>query len=626
MGEPEAGPIKTGPMSQKLFGLPAIRPRRTKPRGFISLRLRLVAGILLLAATTILLLGLAGHLLPDNHLLIIILIILLAALLSALALIAFTQPLTRLTKVAERIALGDLWSQIPETGDEFGILARALNTMITELRRNQAGMEATIAQQTAELAAASEQIKKRDNQFHAINEVTRTIAGGGDAVTSGGEASFHDPDDLLYRVTELISRSFGFYYVGLYLLDKTGEWAVLQATNRKDGEDGNESGSSSKDSAWKPSVAIRDEVADGSATDGDAKDWQRQPMPVPGYRLNIKATDLIGEAIRCGEPRTAVRSDRYWLPGDNPRAEDGDAPVSAEPDLAQALKTAETAAPHLPYARSAIVLPLKSGARVIGAIDIQTMERLALQEEDLTILGTLASQVAIAIENARLVQEYSYSLAEIQILHRQTLQEAWTRVVKEGKRSGYIYQNGKLTPLAGDPNEQTRGDLTYSDNRPDETPGEHGGPAPGASLTVPITVRGQTIAMLDLGETLQGRRWTEEEINLVETVADQVGLAMENARLLEETQRRAEREHLVSEITTRLRESNDPDVILQIAARELRTALHAAQAQILLPPEKQVVDTQIVEASEEQTVPQTTIASQMIKAKSLRKTGTGDGV
>jgi GAF domain-containing protein len=67
-------------------------------------------------------------------------------------------------------------------------------------------------------------------------------------------------------------------------------------------------------------------------------------------------------------------------------------------------------------------------------------------------------------------------------------------------------------------------------------------------------------------------------------VADQVGQALENSRLLEETQRRAEREHLVSEITTKLRASNDPQIILQTAMKELREALRVKRTHFIEPP------------------------------------------
>jgi GAF domain-containing protein len=101
-------------------------------------------------------------------------------------------------------------------------------------------------------------------------------------------------------------------------------------------------------------------------------------------------------------------------------------------------------------------------------------------------------------------------------------------------------------------------------------------------LIVPITLRGQVIGIIKLQDVDQTRVWDQEEIIWIKSIADQIGLALENARLLETTQRRAEREYLVGQISTKLRASNDPQVILQTAVAELRKALHAQKAQVII--------------------------------------------
>jgi GAF domain-containing protein len=106
-------------------------------------------------------------------------------------------------------------------------------------------------------------------------------------------------------------------------------------------------------------------------------------------------------------------------------------------------------------------------------------------------------------------------------------------------------------------------------------------------------VRGQWIGSLQLGEDQQSRTWSEEDLHLIRAVADQVGQALENSRLLEETQRRAEREHLVSEITTKLRASNDPQVILQTAMKELREALRVKRTHFIEHPTTPNTETEV---------------------------------
>ena len=69
-----------------------------------------------------------------------------------------------------------------------------------------------------------------------------------------------------------------------------------------------------------------------------------------------------------------------------------------------------------------------------------------------------------------------------------------------------------------------------------------------------------------------------------------MALSAENARLFEETTARADRERLVSEITSKIRSNNDPQSMIQTAIQELRAALGASRVDVVpqLPtsPEK----------------------------------------
>jgi len=94
-----------------------------------------------------------------------------------------------------------------------------------------------------------------------------------------------------------------------------------------------------------------------------------------------------------------------------------------------------------------------------------------------------------------------------------------------------------------------------------------------AALAVPLKVRDQMIGILDLHKADDDSGWTLEETALVETLADQFGQALESARLFQDTQLRAERERLVSEITAQMRASLDMEAVLQTSAAEIRMAL-----------------------------------------------------
>ncbi len=244
--------------------------------------------------------------------------------------------------------------------------------------------------------------------------------------------------------------------------------------------------------------------------------------------------------------------------------------------------------PELPNTHSEIALPLKIGDKVIGALDVQSEKPNDFDEEDVVVLSTMADQVAIAIENARLFSETNNAFIELQTLHGQYLQKQWSQAVITKGKTGYRYLNGRLLPVTKTVDSQpwegfSGGEPAVIDVPPENL--ESSGTA--AHLMVPIMVRGQIIGMYDLGEPERPGGWEKEDIQFVKSVADQVGLALENARLLEQTQIRAEREHLVSEITSKMRATNDPNVILETAKRELLQALRATKADIVLPGKQQ---------------------------------------
>jgi GAF domain-containing protein len=102
------------------------------------------------------------------------------------------------------------------------------------------------------------------------------------------------------------------------------------------------------------------------------------------------------------------------------------------------------------------------------------------------------------------------------------------------------------------------------------------------TVAIPIQERGNILGILRLRKP-EDHPWSKEELSLVETLTEQLYLALENARLYSESQRRAERERLASNIVARMRSSNDPQVILQTAVQELRQALLPHQGRSLPP-------------------------------------------
>jgi len=275
------------------------------------------------------------------------------------------------------------------------------------------------------------------------------------------------------------------------------------------------------------------------------------------HRLKVGQVGIVGYVTGQGEPRIAldVGADAVFF--DNP---------------------------DLPDTRSEMALPLKIGETVIGALDVQSEKPAAFTEEDIAVLSTLADQVAIAIENARLFSQTRNALTELQTLHGQYLKQQWSQEVIEAGKSGYQYNNGRLDPTFQEQNIKLWKDLANGESNIVFTPTDsQDGLSSISNLIAPITVHGEVIGAYNLGEPEHTGGWKKEDIDLVKAVADQVGLALENARLLEQTQKRAESEHLVAEITSKLRSSNDPNMIIETAKRELLRALHAKRAEIVQP-------------------------------------------
>lgn len=97
---------------------------------------------------------------------------------------------------------------------------------------------------------------------------------------------------------------------------------------------------------------------------------------------------------------------------------------------------------------------------------------------------------------------------------------------------------------------------------------------------VPIKLHGETIGNL-IVKSPEGSDWNQDQVDLINAVAERVALSAENARLFDETTRRAERERLVTEITSKIRSTNDPEEMIRTALEELRNALGATQIQLI---------------------------------------------
>ncbi|MBN2548966.1 MAG: GAF domain-containing protein [Anaerolineales bacterium] len=347
-------------------------------------------------------------------------------------------------------------------------------------------------------------------------------------------ASILDPEMLIREAVELIRERFNLYYVGLFLVDENQEWAVLHAGTGQAG----------------------------------------QAMITRGHRLLIGRGSMIGWCISNSQARIAQ---------------------FAESDLMRA-STAE-----LPETRSEAALPLRSRGQVLGAISVQSAQPNAFDEVSLAVLQSLADQLAVAISNARLYAESQQALQAERQAYSARSRYSWQDWAQEtsqgqagltlrGDASGVHpatpvwYPEMEMAFQQGRPVPSTMLEQAASDQRPE-------------SIAVPINIRGSTIGVIHItrgansqegqADTAVPTNWGAEEIAFLENITEQLGVALDSARLYAETQQRAEQERLIGEVTSRMRTSMDVEAVLQTAVEEIYKVLDLEELVIQLSPEEQ---------------------------------------
>jgi GAF domain-containing protein/HAMP domain-containing protein len=399
-----------------------------------------------------------------------------------------TNPLNKLTETARQVSAGNLKARAPKTPvGEVNVLAEAFNIMTSQLREMLGGLEARVSERTAELEIAHQESQRRAAQFEAIAQVARGISASQDLET------------LLPRITEVISEHFGFYHVGIFLLDDEKEFAVLRAANSPGG----------------------------------------QKMLAREHKLKVGETGIVGHATSRGKARIALDTGKDAVYFDNP---------------------------DLPDTRSEMALPMIVGDQIIGALDVQSTEPNAFSREDIDTLSTLADQVAIAIQNARLYEETRTALAQSQALYQQFTQAGWRQFRKSQKWIGIRHSKQKAE-LITDPLSET----AQKEN---------------GSLNLPINLRGQKIGELKI-DANEKHKWNQDDIDIASAIIERAAIALENARLLEEAQRRAAREFATSEVANKISSSTNIDTILRSTVEELGRKIPGAQVAFEISSESQ---------------------------------------
>ena len=351
------------------------------------------------------------------------------------------------------------------------MLARSFNTMAEKLSDTLLGLEERIVERTEELEKSSRSNAYRATQFQSIARVSQVIS------------STQTLDRLLPQIADTISVEFGFYHVGIFLLDVHKEFAILAAANSEGGK----------------------------------------RMLARNHRLRVGEVGIVGYVTRSGRPRVALDVGQDSVYFNNP---------------------------DLPETHSEIALPLQVGADIIGALDVQSVKTDAFSQEDVSILSALADQVSIAIQNARSYQKSRDALNQAELAAAQLGEQQWSQFVSRQPIQGYHFDGVGAKRL--DDNSQM--------------------PHPN-SLAIPLILRGKQIGTLKLSATDPSRGWDDDEIALAQATAERTALAIENARLLQDAQKRANKERTIGQISAKIGSMVNIENILQTTIEELGSTL-----------------------------------------------------
>ncbi|HOU12579.1 MAG TPA: GAF domain-containing protein [Anaerolineae bacterium] len=249
---------------------------------------------------------------------------------------------------------------------------------------------------------------------------------------------------------------------------------------------------------------------------------------------------------------------------------------------------------------SRLILPLQFGDQVVGTLNMASRQPRVFTQERVALLGQVANQLAQAMERARLLQNTRAALAAEAETRRSYERREWQTYLQENRRlrqNTFVY-DASTKPGAG------RGQVAVQPDfwRPEMVRSLHestlvtshdvsnGGHDSAAKekrigLAVPIEMRGQVIGVLGVEDPEGEWRSSADQLALIQSVAQQLGQALESARLLEATQRRAAREQRAREITDTIRAASTIEEAVKRAVQEIARVLNASEMVARLGPE-----------------------------------------
>ena len=282
--------------------------------------------------------------------------------------------------------------------------------------------------------------------------------------------------------------------------------------------------------------------------------------------------------------------------------------------------------PQLPETRAEMALPMMVGDRLLGILDVQAETLDRFTDEDANVKMTLASQLAVAMQNLIQFEETQKIASDLNVVAEvgiatstitdadQLLQE----IVDLSKKSFNLYhahiylmnEAGDTLQLSSGAGEVGRTMVAQGLSIPlereqslvaraartgqgvvvnDVTLDANFLPNPllpdtRAEMAVPMLIGGKVIGVLDVQSETVGR-FTDLDVNIKTTLASQISVALENARAFKNAQNQAARETTLNLITQKIQQTGTIEEAMQVAARELGNALGKRKTMVSLNPD-----------------------------------------
>jgi GAF domain-containing protein/HAMP domain-containing protein len=280
-----------------------------------------------------------------------------------------------------------------------------------------------------------------------------------------------------------------------------------------------------------------------------------QKMLERGHKLQVGKVGVVGYTAGAGKPRIAQDVGADVIYYDNP---------------------------DMPNTRSELALPLVVRGNVIGVLDVQSNQPNAFSREDLEVLQILSDQIALAIDNTRLLQTSQRTLVELEGFYGQQVSQAWKQQLTD---QDLIF---RYDPVGFDYRPRESEHELLNEQVEDN----------GNRLSKEISFRGQVIGTINLLRESGQDHWSEDEKTLVEEILEQTALALENARLLDQIRLRSDQIQLLQEITALSASLMNEEKLLESIAQKLYSGLELLECSIVLFDEEKKFATLVTKAAD----------------------------